>query len=201
MIITVGREFGSGGRELAKRIADELNINYYDKEIIYEVAKNTNLSYEYVHQIIEKAPNTFYQGTIGNSFNYYAHDLIKTIGSVQKEQENVIKELAQKGDCVIVGRCADYILKEMHPYRIFVYSDMASKIKRCMEKGEVDISLNNKKLAKMIKNVDRHRKKYYEFYTNQKWGDIMNYDICINTSGKNIKDVVNEIIKIFKSNN
>ena len=89
-------------------------------------------------------------------------------------------------------------MKDYNPYRIFVYSDMESKIQRCREKGELDPNLSDKKLKRMIKNVDKHRKKYYEFYTAQTWGDINNYDICINTSGKNIEDVVNNIIKIFK---
>ena len=97
MIITIGREFGSGGRELGKRIADCLGIAYYDKEIVMEVAKKTDLAYEYVHNIIEKTPHNYYPITVGNSFNYYSNDMAKTIGTIHLEQDNVIKELADKG--------------------------------------------------------------------------------------------------------
>lgn len=196
-IITIGREFGSGGRELGKRIAEELGIAYYDKEIIEEVAKKTDLATDYVQQIIEHKPIVYYPITIGNTIASF-DGVYHSNTTIYAEQNKVLKELVEKSDCVIVGRCADYILRNYNPYRIFVYSDMDSKIKRCIEKGELDGTTDVKKLKKEIKAVDRNRKKYYEFYTSQKWGDIRNYDICINTSNKSIKEVVNEILNIFK---
>lgn len=197
-IITIGREFGSGGRELGKRIAEALGIAYYDKEIIDKVASNTKLAIDYVQQIIEKKPLTYYPITIGNSFNGIDDVLARSNATIYAEQAKVIKELADKSDCVIVGRCADYILKDYKPFRIFVYSDMDSKIKRCIEKGEVEDKGSAKKIKKEIKKVDKHRRHYYEFYTSQKWGDIHNYDVCINTSGRTIKEVVKDILTIFK---
>ena len=198
MIITIGREFGSGGRELGKRIAEQLGIAYYDKEIVMEISKKTDLAYDYVHQIVEQKPIVYYPITIGTSFSAVGTNVNKNSTSIYVEQSNVIKEMAQKSDCVIVGRCADYILKDMNPFRIFVYSDMPSKIKRCREKGEVDQNLNDRKLARMIKGIDRNRSRYYEFYTSLKWGEPLNYDLMINTSNKTIKEVVNEIVKIVK---
>ncbi len=199
IIITIGREFGSGGRELGKRLAEELGIAYYDREIVEEVAKNTKLAYEYVSNVIEKAPSAHFPITIGNSFNIYHNDVIfDNTTSIRQEQTKVIRELASKGDCVIVGRCADYILRDMNPFRIFVYSDIESKIKRCKEKGEISPDLTDKKITKMILNIDKQRRKYYEFYTSNKWGDIKNYDVCINTTNKNIKDVTKAIIKLFE---
>ena len=197
-IITIGREFGSGGRELGKRIAEELGIAYYDKEIMQEISKKTSLAEDYLNQIIEKKPITYYPITIGHSFSTYDNNIVRTQASIYAEQSNVIKELAEKSDCVIVGRCADYILKDLNPFRIFVYSDMNSKITRCKKKGEVDPSLNDKKLSKIIKNIDKQRAKYYDFYTGQEWGNKINYDICINTSNRTIKEVVTEILKVFK---
>lgn len=197
-IITIGREFGSGGRELGKRIAEELKIAYYDKEIMAEISKKTSLAEEYLNQIIEKKPITYYPITVGHTFGSYDNNIVRTQASIYAEQSNVIKELASKSDCVIVGRCADYILKDFKPFRIFVYSDMPSKIDRCKHKGEVDSSLTDKRLNKVIKDIDKHRAKYYEFYTGQVWGDKNNYDICINTSNKTIKEVVNEILNVFK---
>ena len=134
-IITIGREFGSGGRELGKRIAEALGIAYYDKEIINEIAKKTDLAYEYVHQIIEKKPIIYYPITIGNTLNTYSHTVNTISAQVYAEQKNVIKELASKSSCVIVGRCADYILKDMNPYRIFVSQGFQSQV------NEIDISL------------------------------------------------------------
>ena len=198
IIITIGREFGSGGRELGKRIAEKLGIAYYDREILTEISKKTSLAEDYITQIIERKPTVQYPITIANSFGVYDSDLNKTQNKIFAEQNNVIKDLACKSDCVIVGRCADYILKDMKPFRIFVYSDMESKIKRCIEKGEVGRDLNNRQIKRHIKKIDKHRKDYYNFYTGLKWGDKENYDVLINTSNKNIKDVVSEMIKIFK---
>ena len=198
-IITIGREFGSGGRELGKRIAEALGIAYYDKEIIDKVASKTQLATDYIQQIIEKKPLTYYPITIGNSFNGIDDILARSNAAIYAEQANVIKELAEKSDCVIVGRCADYILKDFHPFRIFVFSNMESKIKRCIEKGETK-NTDVKKIKKEIHRIDKNRRHYYEFYTSQKWGDIHNYDICINTSGRTVKEVVNEILTVFKEN-
>ena len=197
-IITIAREFGSGGRELGKRIAQELKIAYYDKEILEEIAKKTDLAFEYVEQIVEKKPIIYYPITIGNTFSLSGDMISKNQNNIYAEQMNVIRELASKSDCVIVGRCADYILKDMNPFRIFVYSTIESKIKRCREKEVVNKDITDKALRKQIIEINKHRKKYYEFYTSQKWNDINNYDLCINTSNKNIKEVVNNIVTIFK---
>ena len=197
-IITIAREFGSGGRELGKRIAEELGIAYYDKEIIQEVTKKTELAEEYVQQIIEDKPYVYYPIHIAHSLD----DSYSSINSINEkiyiEQTNVIKELAEKSSCVIVGRCADYILRDLNPFRIYVYADMESKIKRCKEKKEFEAGTSDKKIAKMIKKIDKNRKRYYQFYTTQEWGDKLNYDICINTSGKSVKETVLEILSILK---
>lgn len=198
IIITIGREFGSGGRELGTRIAEKLGIAYYDREILEEISKKTSLAEEYVTQVIERKPTIHYPITIANSFGIYDNDLNKTQNKIFAEQNNVIRDLATKSDCVIVGRCADYILRDYNPFRIFVYADMESKIKRCREKREIDKDLSDRQMKRYIKRIDKHRRDYYEFYTGLSWGKKENYDICINTSGKKIKDVVDEIVKIFQ---
>ena len=198
MIITIGREFGSGGRELGKRLAEALGIAYFDKEIVAEVAKNTSLAYDYVQNIIEQRPIVYYPISIGHSFEDYNNYIAREYYSVHSEQDKVIKEIAAKSDCVIVGRCADYILKDLHPYRIFVYSDMESKIKRCKEKGEVDASLTEKKIIKAIKQIDRQRGEYYEFYTGLRWGDKENYDLMINTSNASIKEIALGLAEVIR---
>lgn len=189
-IITIGREFGSGGRELGKRLADHLGIAYYDKEIIEEISKRTNLSEQYVHQIIEQKPGYYHHPiTIGRTLHASGTDyLVKQHTAVYAEQANVLREMAEKSDCVIVGRCADYILKELDPLRIFVYADMPCKIKRCREKAEVEEHMSDHELKKMIQRVDKNRAHYYHYYTGKKWGRHSNYDLCINTSALPVKE-------------
>ena len=192
MIITIGREFGSGGREFGKRLAEALGVAYYDKEIVNEVAKNTSLAYDYVQNILEKRPIVYYPISVGHSFDDFSSYVANQHYTVQSEQEKVIKELASKSDCVIVGRCADYILRDLKPFRIFIYADMETKIKRCKEKNEVDVTLNDKKITRQIKAIDHQREAYYEYFTGLRWGDKENYDVMINTSGKEIKEVMRD---------
>ena len=134
-IITVGREFGSGGRELGRRLADYLHIAYYDKEIITEIAKRTKLSEEYVHNVVEHHPYPLLPITIGRSFNPMGNPMFQITQAVYAEQTKILKEMGEQSDCVIVGRCADYILRDDKPFRIFVYADMESRIKRCQSRA------------------------------------------------------------------
>lgn len=198
-IITIGREFGSGGRELGRRLAEELGYEYYDKEIIIEIAKKTSLSEEYVQEVIEKRPHNLYPITVGHTINFMVEDYHLTqMQNIYQAQTEIIKELAQKSSCVIVGRCADYILKDFNPYRIFVYAEMESRIKRCVSRKPNDEELTEKQMMKQIKKIDKDRARYYSYYTGQKWGDPINYDLCINTTNCVIKEVVPVISKLFK---
>lgn len=197
-IITIGREFGSGGRELGRRLAENLQIAYYDQEIITEISRRTELSEQYVQQIIEHHPLTSFPIHIGRSFHYPAiNPVVQQQQKVHMEQSRLIRELAEQSDCVIVGRCADQILSELEPFRIFVYADMDSKIRRCMEKATEKEPLTERELKKHIMDIDRARAKYYSFYTNRKWGDKLNYDLCINTTGLVIREIVPVIAKMF----
>ncbi len=195
-IITIGREFGSGGRELGRRLAEELGIAYYDKEIISEISRKTSLSEQYVQAIIEHTPIHSYPIHIGRSFYAPMNPVFEQALSIYKEQARIIQEMALQSDCVIVGRCADYILRDDRPFRLFVYADMESKIARCRKKGpEEDFS--DKELAQKIKNIDRQRAKYYESYTGNVWGDKLNFDFCINTTQTEIKKIVPALAKFF----
>lgn len=197
-IITIGREFGSGGRELGRRLAEELGFDYYDKEIITEIAKKTSFSEQYVQQIIEKNPHDLFPITVGHSFSYIDTYALRQKQTVFTEQDNVINEMADKSNCVIVGRCADYILREKKPFRIFVYADIKSKVERCIKNGTADEDLKPKKLAKHIKKIDKQRKSYYEFFTGRKWGDKLNYDLCVNTSSVDIKEFAKHLADMFR---
>ncbi len=188
-IITIGRQFGSGGREFGKRLAEELGVPYYDREIMEEIARRTQLAEGYVRQIMDQRPGACFPITIGRTLHAGAgHDyLLRQMTTVFAEQANAIREMAERSDCVIVGRCADRILREMNPIRIFVYADMEFRLNRCWRKATEEEHLNRRQLERKIREVDRVRSKYYRYYTGQTWGDRTNYDICLNTSNLDIK--------------
>lgn len=195
-IITVSREFGSGGRELGRRLSELLHIAYYDKEIVTEIAKRTSMSEEYVRQITEQKPVMSFPISIGRSFYPMTDPLLDQNQAIFREQHQIIREMADKSDCVIVRRCGDYILRDLNPFRIFVYADMDAKIARCRERGKEDPPLSDKELKQKITKMDKGRAKYYEFYTGQKWGDRLNYDVCINTSGRSIKELAAVLVRL-----
>ena len=195
-IITVSREFGSGGRELGRRLSELLHIAYYDKEIVTEIAKRTSMSEEYVRQITEQKPVMSFPISIGRSFYPMTDPLLDQNQAIFREQHQIIREMADKSDCVIVGRCGDYILRDLNPFRIFVYADMDAKIARCRERGKEDPPLSDKELKQKITKMDKGRAKYYEFYTGQTWGDRLNYDVCINTSGRSIKELAAVLVRL-----
>ena len=186
-IITIGREFGSGGRELGRRLSELLGYAYYDQEIVTEIAKRTKLSEEYVRWVSESRPFTSFPIHIGRSFYAMPDPTLEPSMEVFSQQHILLKELSEKSNCIIVGRCADFILKDKDPFRIFVYADEESKIKRCMERQPEDEKFTEREVKKQIAAMDRNRAQYYAYFSDQKWGDPVNYDLMLNTSNKNIK--------------
>lgn len=196
-IITIGREFGSGGRQLGRKLAEELGIAYYDKEIITEIAKRTELSEEYVHDVVGRRPVYTYPIHVGRTFMSINTVQVMESGALYAEQCKLLKEFAERSDCVIVGRCADHILKEYSPYKIFVYADVESKIKRCRT-YETDTTKTDKELRKYIKRIEKNRAENYEYYTGKKWGDKLNYDLCINTTDGDIDKIALHVANLIK---
>ena len=185
-IITIGRQFGSGGRELGRRVAQALNIAYYDREVITEIVKRTQLSEAYVQQVVEHRPNPLYPITIGQSFPLLLDPTWEMNRSIYREQTNVIVEMAQKSDCVIVGRCADDILKDYHPLRLFVYAQMEEQ-------------LSDKQIQRKILDMDKNRAQYYRLYTGKEWGDKENYDLCLNTTGIEMVTLADWVAQLAKN--
>lgn len=199
-IITISREFGSGGRELGKRLAENLQIAYYDREIITAIAKKSSLAEDYVNQVVEQKIMTYYPITIASSFSAMPPDSLQHINrSIYAAQTEIMEELAQKSDCVIVGRCADHILRDYNPFNVFVYADMPSKMARCKQKDHEGSHLNEKDMQKNIIAIDKARAQYYRFYTGSVWGDKLNYDICINTSRTDIKHLADALADLIRA--
>lgn len=197
-IITIGREFGSGGREVGKRLADELGIAYYDNEIITEIAKRTKLAEGYVQHVMENSPSTLIPITIGRTFYMGVDPVLEQNNVIYREQSRLVQELAEKSDCVIVGRSADYILRDKNPLRLFIYAEMQHKMERCRKRAPEHEHFTDKEMKRHIQDVDKRRGKYYQFFTGQIWGDRLNYDLCINTSNTSIPEVVSAIAKLVK---
>ena len=196
-IITIGREFGSGGREFGRRLSEALGIAYYDQEIVSEIAKRTSLSEQYIQSISEHQNAFSFPIHVGRSFAPTLNQLLEQSLAVYQEQAEILQEMAEKSDCVIVGRCADYVLKDYHPLRIFVYADLAHKLRRCREKAPEGESLSDRELKQKMNSIDKKRARYYEFYTGHSWGDKLNFDICLNTTNLVIRDIVPAFAKLL----
>lgn len=196
-IITIGREFGSGGRELGRRIAEKLRIEFYDKEIISQISERTPFTEQYLEEIENHVPHILYPITVAKTFFNISDYAVQQAQTMFSRQSHLLHELAEKSDCVIVGRCADYVLQNYNPYRIFVYSDMESKIRRCRERETRYPVLSDNEIKQNILKIDKARSKYYSFHSEQEWGNKKNYDLCINTANVSIKDFAEVIAELF----
>lgn len=189
-IITISREFGSGGRELGKRLAGLLSYDYYDREIISAIAERQRLDEGYVERALESA---YTWQTIPLAFrrSFITPSVIQTAQtSLLLEQKQVIECIAKTGrNCVIVGRNADVLLKKEHPFTIFVCADLESKIKRCLEHPENGEKLSRKEIEQNIRRIDRNRAKTREIIAGGKWGECGSYHLTINTTDWNIKEL------------
>lgn len=192
MIITIGRQHGSSGREIARKLAEELNIKCYDKEIVDEAAANSNFSRELINAYDEKRMSAF----LLHAGGYGLNENFRLNMQVVAAQFDTMRALASAGDCIFVGRCADYILREHTDLvRVFILGDMDSRLK-CLEKRQ---GLDEATAKRTIKEVDKDRASFYKYYSEQTWGDAQNYDICINSSRLGVEGSV-EVIKAYIKN-
>ena len=175
-IITISREFGSGGRFIGEEVAKKLGIAYYDKNIIGQIAEKSGLSPEYIQENAELSPK---KGLFAYAFS--GRDITgKSVEDMVYEvQRNIILELAEKEPCVIIGRNADYILQDRDDVlNVFIHGDMPEKIKRITGLYNV----KEKEAVKMMADTDKRRRTNYSFYTDQNWGKASNYTLCLNSS-------------------
>ena len=181
-IITISREFGSGGRKLGKAIAEYLGFDYYDREIITAIAKNQELEEAFVANIMSKSLKT----TFSRKFrtNVGSEDVAEiSHQDLLHEEQRVLEAIAAKGrDCVIVGRHAEFRLKDYDPFRIFVCADLDARINNCLFYEETDGAETIKQIAKNISKIDKIRSHNSFAVTGREWGDPSNYDLVINTT-------------------
>jgi len=182
-IITIGRQFGSGGREIAEALAKKLNVPYYDKELISLAAKESGVDTEVFNNVDERATNSLLyslsMGLYSFGTNFSNPGDLPVNDRLYILQHQIIKKIASEGPCVIVGRCADYILKDFdNCVNIFIHANMDYRKKRAIEIHDV----KKNKAEQIINKTDKVRANYYGFYSGQKWGLAQNYDLSIDSS-------------------
>lgn len=199
-IITIGRQFGSGGKEIGQKVAEYFNIKCYDKELLSRTAKDSGYCQEILESHDERPTTSFLYNLVLDtySFGYNSSSFIDMPIShkVFLAQFESIKKIAEESPCVIVGRCADYALSDMRQcINLFIYGDEESKVKRIMEKYQ----LSEQKALDMIIKKDKQRQSYYNYYSSKKWGRADTYDLCINSSKFGIDGSVEMIIQAVKN--
>ena len=199
-VIAIGRQFGCGGREIGQLIAKGLGVAYYDKELLSEAAKSSGVNEDFFEAADERSPRFFSSlwsfSTGYSSGAYFTGDTPLSNDSIYKAQSNVMMELADRGPCVIVGRTADYILRNYcKVVSVFIHASMEARIARIIARGDCD---NRKDAEAMAEKKNKLRAEYYNFYTDKKWGDAQSYDLCIDSSLFGAQETAQTIIEFIK---
>jgi len=197
-IITIGRQLGSGGRQIGEKLAARLGISFYDKELIQIASQESGMGKEFFEQVDEKTSHSLFAGVMGiygsmagenYSNNYLSNETLFKI------QSDVIRELAEQGSAIFVGRCADYVLKDyLRCINVFICANMKDRIKRITEIQKVP----EKKAIDIIEKTDKKRAGYYNYYSDKVWGTANSYHLCINSSVHGIDETVNFILQFVK---
>ena len=202
-VITIGRQYGSGGHDIGELVAQKLGYTFYDKKLVEIAAKNSNISDEAIESIDEKATSSLLYSLVSGSYSirgmngplYYEMPLNDRLFIAQSD---VKKNVAAKENSVIVGRCADYVLedaKDIELINIFIYSPMEERIKRISK----IFDLTEKQAKDKIQKSDKQRKTYYSYYSNRDWGKMSNYDLCINSAKSGIEKTADMIVEFIRS--
>lgn len=201
-VITIGRQFGSGGSEIGRIVAQKLGIKYYDKELLAAAAKSSGVNAEFFEASDERSPG-FFAGTniwsfnIGyNLGNFFSTELSFSDDNLYKAQSDTIQNLANESSCVIVGRSADYVLRN-HPCLISIFISSSEKecIKRIIARGDSDSEVRAREMAE---KKNKLRSNYYNFYTDKEWGNATSYDLCIDSSKITSEQVAEIIVEYVK---
>lgn len=192
-VITISREFGSGGRTIGKEVAAKLGIPCYDQELIAKIAEESGFTKEYVAERGEYSSHGSWFFNVLSDRDYNGHSNQDDLWNIQRK---IIRDLAEQGPCVIVGRCADYILEDHADcLKVFIHSDMDKRAKRIVEQyGESPVAPE-----KRLKDKDKRRAAYYQFYTDKKWGAVENYHITLNSGELGIETCVEIIAGLYRA--
>ena len=199
MIITIGRQYGSAGYEIGTKLANELGLQIYDKEMLKRAAKDSGICEELFEKHDEKPTNSFLYALIMDTYSlgYSASGCsdMPINHKVFLAQFDTIKKIANEGPCVLVGRCADYALEDRDDViNIFIYADLEQRIRRIAKK----YNLTDAKAKDSILKTDKKRASYYNYYTNKEWGNAKEYDLCLNSGKLGVDGTVKAIIEYIK---
>jgi cytidylate kinase len=196
-VINIGRQLGSGGREIGEKLASQFDIAFYDKELINIASKESGLGKEFFEKVDEKESHSIFGGLLGlrsNVSHMYANNYLSN-ETFFKIQSDVIRELAEQKSCLFVGRCADYILRD-HPrcVNIFITADMEDRVNRVVSDQHLTTEIAREKIEKM----DKKRAAYYNYFSNKAWGVAESYHLCINSSILGIDETVTFIRRFIE---
>lgn len=190
-VITIGREFGSGGHEIGKRLAEVLQIAFYDKELIFEASKRSGISTELLERVDEKAPKLIDFALMGA----YSNETLLSNNNFHLLQAKVLMNLAAERSCVIVGRCADFVLKNhSRCLNLFIHAPLEYRIQAVMRRSQV----SNEEALATIEKKDKERSKYYNFYTDKAWGQSASYHLSIDSSLLGSEQTTNYILSFIR---
>ena len=195
-VITIGRQYGSNGHDIAKKLSQRLGIHYYEKELIKIAGERQHISYEELLKVDEKR---------ANPWRYPVEDEVQMERKFRFEpmndvlfytQAEIIKGLAEKEDCIIVGRCADDILKGTKGSRsVFIHAPFEKRVERIMERASID----EREAAALIKKIDKQRRYYYNYFTDKKWEDMTQYDICLDSGSIPEEQILDVLAALYES--
>lgn len=200
-VITIGRQFGSGGREIGRLVAEKLGIDYYDKELLTEASKSTGMNSDFFEAADERSPR-FFSSLMAFSTGFHGGSFV--IGNspisndnIYRQQSEVIEALAERSSCVILGRTADYILRN-HPnaISIFIHASIDSCVERIMRRDRCKTADEARALAEKRNKL---RAEYYNFYTDKRWGESMSYDLSIDSSKQSVEQTADIIVDYVKT--
>lgn len=195
-VITIGRQYGSNGHDIAKKLSEKLGIHYYDKELIKIAGEMQSITYEELLKVDEKR---------ANPWRYPVEDEIQMENQFRFEpmndvlfytQREIIKDLANKEDCIIVGRCANDILKGHEGCKsAFIHAAFTKRVKTIMERASID----EREASLLIKKIDKQRRYYYNYFTDKKWEDMTQYDLCLNSGSVSEEQMIDVLTTLYES--
>lgn len=195
-VITIGRQYGSNGHHIAKKLSERLGIHYYDKELIRIAGEMQNITYEELLKVDEKRANPWRypvedEAQMAKQFRFEPMNDVLFYTQVE-----IIKDLASKEDCIIIGRCANDILKGHEGCRsVFIHAPFEDRVKVIMERASVD----EREASLLIKKIDKQRRYYYNYFTDQKWEDMTQYDICLNSGSICEEQILDVLAALYES--
>ncbi len=197
-IITISRQHGSGGREIGELVANKLGIPFYDNALIQKATEASGFSATHFEDVEKNARNSFLYSIVrGIQYHNSNTGIWSLEDSIYITQAKVIREIADAGSCVIVGRCSDHILSGTPGLiKIFVHAPLEARIKRCVERDGLDPD----KAAEVIRNKDKCRQNYYNYHADTRWGDVQNYHLCLNSDFTGIEDGAEAIAELVRKN-